>query len=184
MENLLEHISNRDLNGFLVEFENIKNDLDEAQKQELLTQIIAFQYDDKDFDFFSKIMDVIIDGGISLDFNTEHWAPTFLSLAVHVVSKNLFDYLLSKGANINFIGDPYASEDDDYVRTELKLEDRRFATCLDFAKLKLHDMMVADYHYQRPDWTGIEASWTEIDPSEEMTVSKRYWAYLTESMFS
>lgn len=180
MENLLEHITNRDLTGFLAEWNNLKNDLDEAQKQEILTQIIAYHYDDKDFDFFRKVMDAIMEENPNLNFNIEHWAPTFLCLAVHVVSQNLFDHLLSKGANINFIGDPYAFEDDDYIRTELKIEDRRYATCLDFAQLKLRDMMGADYHYQQPDWTGIEASWTEIDPSEEMKVSKRFYAYLLE----
>ena len=125
-------------------------------------------------------MDAIIEDQFNLNFNIEHWAPTFLSLAVHVVSLNLFNYLLAKGADINFIGDPYASEDDEYVRTELKIEDRRYATCLDFAQLKLTEMMSSDYHYQRPDWTGIDAPWAEIDPSEEMKVSKRFYAYLVE----
>jgi hypothetical protein len=180
MENLLEYIRNRDLTGFLGEWDNVKNDLEEVQKQELLTQIIAFHYDDKDFDFFRAVMDAIIEDHLNLDFNIEHYAPTFLSLAVHVVSQNLFDNILSKGADINFIGDPYASEDDEYVRNELKIEDRRYATCLDFARLKLTEMMSSDYHYQRPDWTGIEAPWAEIDPSEEMTVSKRFYVYLVE----
>jgi hypothetical protein len=180
MENLLEHISNRDLTEFVAEWNNSKGDFDEAQKQELLTQIIAYHYDDKDFDFFCKVMDAITDDHMNLDFHIEHWAPTFLCLAVHVVSQNLFDYLISKGAGINFIGDPYAFEDDEYIRTELKLEDRRYATCLDFAELKLRDMMGADYHYQKPDWTGIEAPWAEIDASEEITVSKRFYAYLVE----
>jgi hypothetical protein len=180
MENLFEHISNRDLSGFLAEFNNMKNDLDEIQKQELITQIIAFHYDEKDFDFFRKSMDAIIGDHLNLNFNIEHWAPTFLSLAVHVVSQNLFDYFISKGADINFIGDPYAFEEDEYIRNELKLEDRRYATCLDFARIKLADLMSTDYHYQRPDWTGIDAPWAEIDPSEEMTVSKRFYAYLVE----
>ena len=180
MENLLEHISNRDLTGALNEYNKAKNDLDGVQKQELLAQIIAFHYDDKDFVFFQKVMDAIIEDNLNLNFNIEHWAPTFLCLAVHVVSQNLFDYLLSKGANINFIGDPYAFEDDEYVRTELKIEDRRYATCLDFARLKLTEMMSSDYHYQQPDWTGIDVPWAEIDPSEEMTVSKRFYAYLIE----
>jgi hypothetical protein len=180
MENLLEQISNRDLTGTLDEFEKLKNDLDEVQKQELLTQIIAYHYDEKDFDFFRKVLDVIIGDDLNLNFHIEHWAPTFLSLAVHVVSRNLFDYLLSKGADINFIGDPYAFEDDEYIRTELKIEDRRYSTCLDFAQMKLSEMMSSDYHYQRPDWTGIDAPWAEIDPSEEITVSKRFYAYLVE----
>jgi hypothetical protein len=180
MENLLEYIINRDINGFLAEYENIRNDLDEVQRQELLTQIIAFNYDEKDFEFFRKVMDPVIGEDLKLDFNIEHWAPTFLSLAAHVVSENLFNYLLSKGANINFIGDPYAFEDDEYVRSELKIEDRGYATCLDFARKKLSEMMGTEYRYQRPDWTGIEASWSEIDPSEEMKISKRYHAYLVE----
>jgi hypothetical protein len=180
MENLIEHISNRDPEGFIAEYNNIKNDLDEVQKQELLTQVIAFHYDEKDFDFFKKIMDIIIEDNLNLNFNIEHWAPTFLSLSVHVVSQTLFDHLISKGADINFIGDPYALEDDEYVREELKITDRAYSTCLDFAQLKLGEMMSTDYHYQRPDWTGVEVPWAEIDSSEEITVSKRFYAYLVE----
>jgi hypothetical protein len=46
--------------------------------------------------------------------------------------------------------------------------------------LKLSEMMNSDYHYQRPDWTGIDAPWAEIEPAEEITVSKRYYAYILE----
>ena len=180
MEKLLDLISNRDLPQFMSEWEKSKTDFDEMQKQELLTQIIAFHYDDKDFDFFCKVMDAVTENNMNLDFHIEHWAPSFICLSVHVVSQNLFDYLLSRGADINFIGDPYAFEDDEYVRNELKLEDRRYATCLDFAQLKLKDMMGSDYHYQKPDWTGIDAPWAETDASEEITVSKRYYVYLVE----
>jgi hypothetical protein len=180
MENLLELIINRDLNGFLAEYETVKKDLDETGKQELLSQIIAFHYDDKDFDFFRKVMDAIMEDQLNLDFHIEHWAPSFLALAVHVVSRNLFDYLISKGADINFVGDPYAFEDDEYIRNELKLVDRGYATCLDFAEKKLMEMMGSDYHYQRPDWTGVEGSWSEIEPKEEITTSKRYYAYILE----
>jgi hypothetical protein len=180
MENLLEYISTRDLDGFIAGLDSIKNDLDDNQKQELLTQIIAFHYDEKDFDFFRKVMDAIIGDNLNLDFHIEHWAPSFLALAVHVVSQNLFDYLLSKGADINFIGDPYAFEDDEYVRSELKLEDRRYATCLDFARIKLSEMLGNEYHYQRPDWTGIDLSWSDTEPKEEITISKRYYAYILE----
>jgi len=180
MENLLEHIVNLDIDGFTEEWDKLKGDFDESQKQELLKEIIAFNYDDKEFPFFQKILDSIIGDNLNLNFNTEHWAPTFLCLAVHVVSMNLFDYLLSRGADINFIGDPYAFEDDEYIRNELKLEDRRYTTCLDFGMLKLSEMMNSDYHYQRPDWTGIDTPWAEIDPKEEITVSKRYFAYILE----
>jgi hypothetical protein len=180
MEKLLEFIANRDIEGFLAEYDTVKTDLDEPGKQELLSQIIAFHYDDKDFDFFRKVMDTIIGDHLNLDFHIEHWAPSFLALAVHVVSKNLFDYLLARGADLNFIGDPYAFEDDEYIRNELKLKDRGYATCLDFAEKKLTEMMGADYHYQRPDWTGIDASWSETEPGEEITTSKRYYAYILE----
>ncbi len=180
MENLLVFIVNLDFTGFTEAWEKEKNDYDESQKQELLKEIVAFNYDDKEFSFFQKIFDLIIGDSLNLNFHTEHWAPNFLCLAVHVVSENLFDYLLSKGADINFVGDPYAFEDDEYIRNELKLEDRRYSTCLDFGVMKLSDMMGSEYHYQRPDWTGIDAPWAEIEPSEEITVSKRYYAYLVE----
>jgi hypothetical protein len=180
MEELLAHIDNLDLAAFSEEWEKNKNEFGEAERQELLKEIIAFHYDDKQFPFFQKILDLIIGEGLNLNFHIEHWAPSFLSLAVHVVSESLFDYLLSKNADINFIGDPYAFEDDEYIRTELKIEDRRFATCLDFALLKLSEMMNSDYNYQRPDWTGIDTPWAEIDGSEEITIRKKYYAYILE----
>ena len=180
METLLGKISEFSFEEFVEEWEKQKEQFDENQKQELISQIIAFHYDDKEFPFFRKVLDLIIDQDFNLNFNIEHWAPTILCLAVHVVSQNLFDYFISKGADINFIGDPYALEDDDYVRSELKLEDRRYATCLDFALMKQSELMTSDYHYERPDWTGIDTPWAEIDPSEEMTMSKRYYAYILE----
>ena len=180
MEDLLELIDNKNLLGFTELWENQKNDFDEAERQEFLKEVIAFHYDEKQFPFFQKVLDMIMGDDPNLNFHIEHWAPTFLSLAVHVVSATLFDYLLSKGADINFIGDPYAFEDDEYIRTELKIEDRRYATCLDFAILKFSEMMNSDYNYQRPDWTGIDAPWAEIEPAEEITVSKRYYTYIIE----
>lgn len=180
MEELMDFILNRDIEGFTSTWEGNKDSFDEADKQAFLTEMIAFNYDDKEFPFFEKVLDQMIDESFNLDFNIEHWAPTFLCLSIHVVSQQLFDYLLARGAHINFIGDPYAFEDDDYIRNELKLEDRRYATCLDFATLKLSEMMGSDYTYQRPDWTGIDAPWAEIDPKEELTVSKRYYAYVVE----
>ena len=180
MENLLECIQNRDIPGFIAGYDAVKSEMDESQKQELLTQIVAFYFDDKDFEFFRKVLDTIIGESLNLDFHTEHWAPSFLALSVHVVSQKLFDYLLSMGADINFVGDPYAYEDDDYIRNELKLEDRGYATCLDFAGKKLTDMMGDDYHYQLPDWKGIDQSWSEMESGEEITMNKRYYAYILE----
>ena len=180
MEEFLECLANFDITAFTEEWERQEANYDESMKQEFIREIIAFHYDDKEFPFFQSVLDKIIGDGLNLNCHIEHWAPTFLCLSVHVVSRNLFDYMLSKGADINFVGDPYAFEDDEYLRNELKLEDRRFTTCLDFGLLKQSEMMSADYHYQRPDWTGIEAPWAEIDPAEEITVSKRYYAYILE----
>ncbi|MEI6898994.1 MAG: hypothetical protein WCL00_03880 [Bacteroidota bacterium] len=180
MEQLLEKIATNDFEGFTTEWEKIQEELDESDRQTLVEQIIAYHYDEKEFPYFKKVLDLIITPGFNLNFHTEHWAPTLLCLAVHVVSFDLFDFFLSKGADINFIGDPYAHEEDDYIQNELKLEDRRFTTCLDFAQMKLDGLLGSDYQYQRPDWTGIDTTWAEIEPREEFTTSKRYYAYILE----
>ena len=158
MEQILEKITATDYEGFAAEWEKIQGELDEGDRQTLVEQIIAYHYDDKEFPFFKKVLDTIIIPGSDLNFHTEHWAPTLLCLAVHVVSADLFDYFLSKGADINFIGDPYAHEEPEYIENELKLDDRRYTTCLDFARMKLNGLLGSDYQYQRPDWTAIDSS--------------------------
>jgi hypothetical protein len=180
MENLLAFISNHDLTGFTEDWNNRKNEFSEEQKQELISQTIAFHFDEKEFSFFQKVIDLIAENNLNLNFNIEHWAPSLLCLAVHVVSRNLFDFLLSKGADINFIIDKYAFEDEDYIRDEIKVKDERYTTCMEFASMKLEGMLTSEYHYQRPDWSEIDLPWAEIDNSEEMTVSKRYYTYLVE----
>ena len=179
MENLLEFISNHDINGFTEDWNNRKDQFTEDQRQELISQIIAFHFDEKEFSFFQKAIELIAENNLNLNFNIEHWAPSLLCLAVHVVSRNLFDFLLSKGADINYIIDKYAFEDEDYIK-DVKIKDERYTTCLEFARMKLEGMLTSEYHYQQPDWTGIDVPWAEIESDEETTVSKRHYAYILE----
>lgn len=180
METLLELIGNRDFDAFANEWNARKGEFETEEKQELIAQTLAFQYDDKEFPFFLKVFDLVIGEGLDLNFNVEHWAPSLLCLSVHLVSRDLFDYLRSKGADVNFVCDKYAFEDEDYVKNELKVTDERYTTCLEFAEMKLEGLFTTEYHYQRPDWSGVDAPWAEVPSEEEITVSKRYYAYLVE----
>lgn len=178
---ILQTINTNDILDFEKVWNGIKNDLNEKDKQELLTEILDNYYSEKKFNFFIKVFDIIIDSKVSLDFNIEHWAPTFLSLVVHKSSQQLFDYFLKKGANLNFIGDSYAFETEDTIKHEaIALKTERYATCLDFAENKLADLLTVDYNYSVPDTDEKNIHWSNIDDQEKITIRKRDFYYLVE----
>ncbi len=119
---------------------------------------------------------------LNLNFNIDHRAPTFLSLVIlRAPSQQLFDYSLKKGANINFIGDVLAFEEGEGLEWEKEhLLDGRFQTCLEFAQVKLDDLLTSDYYYDVPakkidkDWRGI------TDEDGNITLSAREYLYLHE----
>lgn len=171
---LTEAIEAKDLSQFEKVWLAQRNNLTEVDKQTLLRVIVSDYYSDKQFVFFVKVFDAIIDSKVSLDFNIDHWAPTFLSLVVTKASRQLFDYFLRKGANINFIGDTYTYDAADTPNEE------RYATCLDFAELKLADSLTVDYNYSVPDTKEYNTSWQDIHDKEEITINKRDYYYLIE----
>ena len=127
------------------------------------------------------ILDEIIDSKVSLDFIVDHWAPTFLSLAVYRTSRQLFDYLVRKGANINFIGDSYAFETEEAIKREVGENGfERYATCLDFAETKLADALTTDYNYSVPEEIENYGAWLDFDRNEEITIKKQDYYYLLE----
>ena len=128
---LIRSIEAKNFSDFEKVWTDLCNNLSETNKQNILTEIIDYYYSDKDFSFYVKVFDKIIDSKVSLDFNIDHWAPTFLSLVVMKASRQLFDYFLRKGANINFIGDSYAFEPEEIIKHETEeIDIERYATCL------------------------------------------------------
>ena len=178
-DNLLVAIENLDFKAFSINWNTIKNKLTEQEKQFLLTEIVFYHYSDKYFSFFKKVLDIIIDTKVSLNFNTDLWSPTFLSLAIDKASRKLFDYLLYKGASINFVGDSFAFDNPDSSMLEMD-ELNQFATCLDFAELKLADALTTDYNYSVPEEEENNVSWPDIDDKEEIIIRKQDYYYLLE----
>ncbi len=178
---LIRSIEAKNFSDFEKVWTDLCNNLSETNKQNILTEIIDYYYSDKDFSFYVKVFDKIIDSKVSLDFNIDHWAPTFLSLVVMKASRQLFDYFLRKGANINFIGDSYAFEPEEIIKHETEeIDIERYATCLDFAEFKLADDLTVHYNYSVPDTTDQIKSWQHIDDEEEITIKKQDYYYLVE----
>lgn len=167
---------------FFATLPELVHDLTEQERQELLVEIIDFYYDRKQFSRFKNVFDLIIGSKLNLNFNIEHWAPTFLSLVVlRAPYKELFDYFVKKGANINFIGDSYAFEDAESLEYELKHSlFERYQTCLDFAQLKLDDMLLIDYNYDVPDKKVDGDRSSLAEDAGDMTISIREYLYLYE----
>jgi hypothetical protein len=184
MENLYEHLENKDYALLSKDLDNAINKLSEKQKQELLSDIIDYYYEDKHFGFFKKLFDKIIGSKLNLDFNIEHWAPTFLSLVIlRAPYIELFEYFIKKGANVNFIGDSWAfyTEEDKEIERKLQMFEQ-YQTCLDFAQLKLDDLLTVDYNYSVPE-NKLNLNWREsylVDG--EITISKREYLYLHEQL--
>lgn len=178
---IIAQIEQKDLASFEKNWTKVKDKLSLKEKQGLLTEIIEHQYSDYIFSFYVKVFDKIIDSKVSLDFNIDHWAPTFLSLAIDKSSRKLFDYLLRKGAGLNFIGDCNAFKAGTTIKEEAgKQFTPRFFTCLDFAKLKLADSFTVHYNYSVPLAPGLKTTWKDLDEHEEITIKKRNYYNLVE----
>ena len=178
---IIKSVETKDIIDFEKVWTDLRNSLTETDKQKLMTEIIDYHYSDKDFGFYVKVFDKITDSKVSLDFNIDHRAPTFLSLFVMKASRQLFDYFLRKGANINFVGDSYAFETAETIKQETEeLGIERYSTCLDFAELKLADDLNVHYSYYVPDIIDSKTSWQGIDDKEEITIKKQDYFYLVE----
>lgn len=178
---ILKHIEKNDFDAFQSDWLNLKETLTEKEKQKLLTEILDDHYSEKNFSFFIKVFDKIIDTKISLDFSIDHWAPTLLSLVAHKASRQLFDYFLRKGATLNFIGDRYAFETEETIKREVGADlTYRFSTCLDYALLKLGDTLTVYYSYSVPETKEYVTSWQDINENEEITIKKQDYYYLIE----
>ena len=162
---------------------NVSN-LSDSEKQELLVIIMDSHYKTSMFSFFKKCFDVIIGTKLNLNFNIDHWAPTFLSLVLmKAPSKGLFNYFIDKGADLNFIGDSLAFVDEKSKKSEMEsLLDGQYMTCLDFAEVRNEDLLSSDYHFGLPEGNlfEMEEDWRLTDENEEIIITKREYLYLRE----
>ncbi|OFX48518.1 MAG: hypothetical protein A2046_02525 [Bacteroidetes bacterium GWA2_30_7] len=187
-DQILKLIEEKNFIAFEQDWSIIKENYSENNTQILLKEIIDRYYDENDFIFFSKVFDIIIEKSISLDYSIEHNAPSLLSLAVHFSSQKLFDYLLLKGANINFIADSCAFEPDKiaepkvtnnlFARWDIKKRDEynieRYSTCLDYAELNYDDMLSVDYTFTVSVLNEDISDWKSNNESFQITKSEYY----------
>lgn len=121
----------------------VYDDLCEAEKQDLLFEIMNNYYQHTRFDEFKRVFDIIQCEPINLNFHVNHRAVTFLSV---VISKapylKLLDYFIKNGACINFVGDTlYFVPENNLEFAEMHLDGSRYQTCLDFAESELDNLI-------------------------------------------
>lgn len=161
-------------------WEKHQSELSEQQVQELLYSIVQDYYSDKQFNYFKKIFDRIRTRRVSLNFQVDQGAPTLLCIVANHGSKELLDYFLREGADINFIGDHYAFATPEEIAKEPPILDYdRYETVLDYTERKLYDLLRLQYHYKVPE-RKEDISLFEIDKKETITISKFEYYYLIE----
>ena len=179
IQQLQEKLDSKQYDDFFSILPNVVPKLTEKERQELLVYLMINQYDKELFSDFKNAFDLIIGSKLNLNFNIEHWAPTFLSLVIHTSPEiRLFDYFVKKGATINYIGDSYFCEDKKTIEKDFeKFDLERYATCLDFIELKLADLIVIDYNFSSPTHKKLESA---RNSNNDVTLSAEYYLQLLE----
>lgn len=169
---------------FFNELPKIVLELTEEERKTLLVDIIDYHYTYKYHKEFVDSFDLLIDTNtkLNLNFNIDHWAPTFLCLVIlRAPFVDLFDYFIKKGADINFVGDVLAFENEVNYEFEKKfLLFGQFQTCLDFIDNILGDLFMVDYFHEVPG-KRIEEDWREVTEDEgDITIPKKEYLNLYE----
>jgi hypothetical protein len=87
----------------------------------------------------------------------------------------LFEYMVQKGASINFIGDKMAFDVDNTDELESQEPDLpRYETCLDFALQKFQDLIWVDYNFAITE-TVDEA---EMKEGDDLLINKTRYVQL------
>lgn len=132
--------------------------LTESDKQRLLVKIIEGCYNDKDYKVYKHIFYPFIFDNVSFNFSVDDWVPNFLSLLIDKAPyKNLFHFFIRKGADINYVGDLFANDEDTYEELK-KTHDcpvLRYETCLDFVQKKLDYLMSEDCVYGAGETSNV-----------------------------
>jgi hypothetical protein len=181
IEKIFPALADKNFTAFDDQWQHLKASIKESEKQALLTEILENFYFEKYFSFFIKVFDKIIESKVSLNFNIDHWAPSFISLVAQKGSIQLFDYFLRRGADINFIADTYAFDEEDINDSiSFSLGSERYATCLDSIQLKYSDDLTVHYNFPVPEESEKTIPWYEIDENEEINIKSRYYFCLVE----
>ena len=143
--------------------------------------MITFNYEETTDNFYERILDLVIDKDTDLNFSVDH-APSFLCLAIQHCSIKLFNFLLSKNVDINFIGDDFVgmTEEEFLIDTEYSHEPR-YSTCLDYACLRYDDKMyVFNIEFEdKPDFTKLRGYEKHKDSYEgDITISQNEYHHL------
>jgi len=171
---LIELIEQNKFKEFNTELRaNIKG-YTEKQRQKLLVDIMDCYYHRDMFLEYLQTFDIIIGKKLNLNFNIDHWAPTFLSLVtLRAPHKDIFDYFIGKGADINFVGDSCAF---DKIKEVCILP--RYLTCLDFIEFTFYDFFLT-FGYDIPK-KKIEGHWTKYNNEDTITLTKSEYLHLHE----
>lgn len=154
--NLINSLNKYDFESFKTEY--LSQNLNEKLKQSLLVKIFESGYNHKQFSFYKKIFDLIIEGRLNVNFVSDDLIETpFLFLvAQYAPHIELFDYFIDKGAKLNF----YIQEEDFY---ELQ-------TCLDFVNKYIEDAIIDDvevYFYDvKTDYSTIHNNKVCVDKED------------------
>ena len=161
---------------FVSELQAHINEFNEAERQELLVDIMDCYYHQDMFSEYKKAFDIIIGTKLNLNFNIDHWAPSFLCLVtLRAPHQNIFDYFVKKGAEINFIADTSTFDKSINDKGDIL---PRYLTCLDFVEFSFYDFFLA-YSYHIPK-KKIKGQWMEYNDDESITITKSEYLYLHE----
>jgi len=180
MEKFIEYIENKDYNGLKQHWLREKGNYTDCDKQKLLYNIFLSFYKDKEYAFFRKLLKLFTDDKVNLNFSTDDYYCTLLSLAISMPSKILFNLFLEHGAKINFVGDKFAFENEESIKKELESGTERYFTCMDFANEIWGDYFIL-FHHWRPDIDKYSSEQSiAIDDKEMVTLPLRELVYYME----
>ena len=155
---LYNYLEEGNYNRFLSSYWLKRPFLSESDKQRLLVKIIEGCYNDKDYKVYKHIFYPFIFDNVSFNFSVDDWVPNFLSLLIDKAPyKNLFHFFIRKGADINYVGDLFANDEDTYEELK-KTHDcpvLRYETCLDFVQKKLDYLMSDDCVYGEGETSNV-----------------------------
>lgn len=109
------------------------------------------------------------DKKLPLDVPIDNYAPTLLSLAAFLGSIPLFEYFILKGAEINYVADILAYDEDQEPDED---PETRFWTCLDFAELELADALSVDYSFAKYK-LRLPDDFMNVNNKDTVTIKKK-----------
>lgn len=147
--NLIYYIVKLDYDSFKSEFQ--KEKLSERDRQDLLVIIFENGYNHKQYSFYKKVFDLVIEGRLNINFiaNDFFKTPFLFIVAEFAPYIEIFEYFIDKGAKINL----YYNEDDGFEGFNY------FKTCLDHIEIIIQDSVLDDLE---GDFYNVKSNYSEI----------------------